>query len=310
MDAEDGPGYLRYLPAQPEAGGMSHWLANLQCLLREALKLGRLAVLPPLGLSRRHNFGIARDWRWETYFDVGGGCLVAADGAALPLPVVARATGHTAPVLRVASGAPAPGHGPARTTVERRVGPLYGEHVPSAGLAAATLRLPPSSAVLALARPVVARLASPAGGYVAVHVRRGDRMRWRRRWRAGTSPERIRAMLHAQGVAANVPVFFLSDERDPVFWAALRDDCRLYRHTDFAALAALVDRAGRDAPDNYLLYEAEVEIMRHARLRIGTVAGRGRVAADAWLLEPDVLDAPARRLGDSVRAWTRFLPRP
>ena len=303
--------YLRYEPPQREAGGMGHWLSNLQCLMREAVRLGRGAVLPTLGLARVHNFGVAADWRWETYFDMRAGRLLDADGGtARPLPVAAGVPEHPATVLRLASGEAVP-RGIACEMVVRRVGPLYAAHVPQETLPQATLRLPPSAAVLALARPVVERLTSSGGGFVAVHARRGDRMRVRRRWRQGTSPESILCKLRRHGVGPDVRVFVLSDERDPAFWAALRGRCRLVRYTDFPALAAVVDRTAAQPPDNYLLYEAETEVMRHARLRIGTVPGFGRLPADDFLLAPDVLgDGDRRRRAvDFLGYWSRRFAR-
>ena len=301
-------GYLRYEPAQPEAGGMSHWLSNLQCLVAEALDTGRLAVLPPLGLSRRHNFGVGHDWRWETYFDLRAGRMLDADcDVARPLPLAGRVPAHPATTLSVASGAPIPAAAAACEMVVRRVGPLYREHVPPAARSGAVLWLPPSATVLALARPVVERLSSLAGGYAAVHVRRGDRVRWRRRWRAGTSAEGIRRKLRRHGVAPDDAVFLLSDERDPGFFSALNRSVRLFRYADFPHLAAVVDGVGPQRPDNYLLYEAETEIMRHARLRIGTLAGLGRLAADDWLLDARAFAEGAllRRAGDRLADWRR-----
>ena len=306
----DVPGsrYLRYEPPQREAGGMNHWLSNMQCLMREALELGRAAVLPSLGLARRHNFGVAADWRWETYFDMRAGRLVDAGGnVARPLPMAARVPERPATVLRLASGEAVPARGAACEMVVRQVGPLYREHVPQKTLPCVALWLPPSPAVVALARPVVERLTSSGAGYVAVHVRRGERMRARRRWREGTSPEGILRKLGRHGVGPDVSVFVLSDELDPAFWAALRGRCRLFRYTDFPQLAAVVARTAPLSPDNYLLYEAETEVMRHARLRIGTIPGLGRVQADDYLLEADVMGDGelVRRAADVLSYWSR-----
>ena len=96
-----GARYLRYRDDSPWATGLNHQLRNLLCLLGEAHALGRLAVLPRLRLSAAHNAGVARDWRWETYFDLGASVLVEPDGAERPLPPApARGRGRR-PVINV-----------------------------------------------------------------------------------------------------------------------------------------------------------------------------------------------------------------
>ena len=79
---------------------------NLECLLAEAHALGRLAILPPLRLAPRHNFGAPRAWRWETYFDLDGSVLVDAAGRPGPLPL-ARGAIDAGPPVRVGAGEPA-----------------------------------------------------------------------------------------------------------------------------------------------------------------------------------------------------------
>lgn len=81
------PCYLQYETSTPIVSGSEHQASNLRCLLQEAHATGRLAVLPALCLSPMHNFGICREWEWETYFDLGGSHLVDATGQEHPLPI-------------------------------------------------------------------------------------------------------------------------------------------------------------------------------------------------------------------------------
>ena len=94
--------YLRYDEASPVAPGINHQLSNLRCLLGEAHATGRLAILPSLRLEARHNFGIPRDWAWDTYFDLDASRLVDAEGQEHALPFVrelpaGRLKTHTIP---------------------------------------------------------------------------------------------------------------------------------------------------------------------------------------------------------------------
>ena len=277
------PRYLRYDAKSPIVAGMNHWLSNLECLVREAHATGRLAVLPALDLSPRHNFGVEREWRWETYVDLGKSRVVDAGGRERPLPLASRAPDAVppAPKLTLAPGEPMPpGAADHRLVVRRIEHSLYRMDVPGAVPSPVDVRLRPAPRVRELARPMIEELLGRGEGrFTAVHARRSDR--GRRRY---TVPARIRAHLEARGVAGGSTVFLLSDERAPGFWEALKEHYDLVRYTDCPRLAGLVSGAGGRLPDNYLLYEVEKEIMRSAALRIETFAGLGRTDAHAALV--------------------------
>ena len=285
-----GPRYLRYRDGAAAAPGMNHQIANLACLLREADALGRLAVLPPLRLSADHNLGVARAWRWETYFDLAASALVAADGAERALPLACHPPPASAAPFVLGPGERLPAEAGHRTVVERRVyADVHARDVPRTGgpptgARAPELRLVPSARVCALAGPVVAALGGE-GCFAAVHVRRRDRRYGLLRW--CTRPARIARRLAGLGVPAGTAVYVLSDERDDRYWRAFgRDVGRRFavaRHTDFAALAALVPPRAA-CPDNYLLYEAEKEVMRHAAVRVETFPGLAPEPCDAGLV--------------------------
>ena len=177
------------------APGMNHQLGNLACLLREADALGRLAVLPPLRLSAAHNFGVARAWCWETYFDLAASRLVAADGEEHSLPLARRPVGGTERPFVLAPGERLPDGARDRCVVERYVySDVQARDVPELAGAAPQFKLVPSARVRALARPVIAVLRE-GGCFAAVHVRRGDRRYGPLRWL--TRPARIAGRLRA-----------------------------------------------------------------------------------------------------------------
>ena len=287
--ARAGAMYLRYDDPQRTSAGIGHWLTNLKCLALEAARLRRVAILPSLVLSEKHNFGVHRDWRWETYFDLGAAQLVnIVTGRSRAAPITDRAPPCDSS-LTLAPREPAPRCARSVQLIVRRVEGYYPPCVPRSLLPNwVRLSVPPSTTVTDLVEPVVRRLLSHPRGYVAIHIRRGDRARLPTYapWAEATTPDRVRAKLREHGVGRETPVYVMSDERDPAYWAALRECCRMYRYRDFRELSAVVARVGKNAPDNYLLFVAEREIMRHARFRIGTAWGTERPPANDWLVKP------------------------
>lgn len=280
-----GGRYLRYDAAWGARYGLEHATTNLKCLLMEAASIGRLAVVGAPRLSPHHNANIEIDWRWETYFDLSAGRLVDLQtGAWQAIPVAKRPPCEFCTTLTLSRRQRVPRWAGSIELIVRRVHPFNPFSLPgSVRIRSKRLWLPPSAAATDLARPAIEVLRRAPQGYVALHIRRGDRLRNDRRWANATTPERVRAKLRQHGVERDTPVYILSDERDPAFWAALRGCCRMYRYQDFPHLAAVVAPPDGGRPDNYLLFVAEREIMQHARLRIGTTFGPERPPADDWL---------------------------
>ena len=285
--------YLRYDRPKRGAPGLGHSVTNLKCLMLEASNLGRQAIVPPLTLHPDHNFLVDNDWQWETYYDLSAGRLLhMITRTSRPLPIAKRPPAKFGTSLTVHLRQRVPRRASAVELIVRHVAGYHATSLPrSVSPNTTRLWLPPSATVADLARPVIERLRSLPQGYAAVHARRTDRLNWGR-WAGVTAPERIRAKLRQHGIGRDTPVFFLSDERDPAFWAALRGCCRMYRYLDFPHLADIVSQDGQ-RPDNYLLFVAEQEIMRHARLRIGTAWGPERPPADDFLLTPKGIRRPA-----------------
>ena len=290
---------------------MAHWRSNLTVLCRESVATGRWATLPRLNLDPRHNLGIAKAWRWETYFDLRAGRLVDPDtGAEQPLPLVDHLP-QAANTLTLDPGEPMPKDAHRWDLIVRRVGALFRRDVPRdarSSRSRARLALPPSAEVVRLARPVIDQLGAHGAGFAAVHVRRGDRLHgWQ--WRRRTSFTHVSRMLRRFGVDAETPVYVLSDERDPRYWAQMQSRCRLRRYWDFQELADLVSTANGLEPDNYLLFEVEKEILRHAGVRIGTYPTFGiRSVLDACLVD-DGAKRRSNRVRVAKRRWRRRMRR-
>lgn len=273
-----GAAFLQYEPCRPFAAGLRHWTGNLRCLLREAQATGRLAILPPLTLEPKHNFGVNREWKWGSYFDLGRSTLVGAGGWERPLPIAPRRADASLRTLILQPGEPWPMRARNYLLVIRRIkNPVFGREVPADGWPATDLRLAPAASVLKLARPVIRHLLALDGGrFVAVHVRRGDRLAQRQYSGRLTKPPHIRKTLHEWGVANGDVLFIASDERRQDFWDPLKKYYRVVRYVSFPALKALATLPSQafprqQLPDNYLLYQVEQEIMRSAALWITTL---------------------------------------
>ena len=305
MAADEGR-FLRYDAAPPVVAGLSHQAANLSCLLREAHATGRRAVLPPLRLTKQHNFGVALDWRWEDYFDFGASGLTDADGQRHPLPIADTPPGPAAQTLKLRGGEAMPERARDFPVVARRLTrPQFRKELPMDGWPAADIELRPSAAAVAMALPVIRHLRSGSpGGFVAVHVRRGDRVAKGQIPGWLTSPPHIRQFLSDRGVADGAVVYVASDERNPDFWRPLRETYRLFRYADFPALNALIAGAGR-RPDNYLLFQVEGEVLREGRLRIGTFPGLAWSQMDDWFISPENWPPPNPRQRFGQRARDR-----
>ena len=262
--------YLRYDEQHPHAAGLGHQVINLECLLREACGAGRLAVLPPLRLIARHNFGLRNEWKWDSYFDLDRTRLVDVAGTEYPLPLTSNGPEAGVSTFTVGPGERTPRVARDHVLLVRRItSGWFRDSVPEEEEAPVRLRLRSSRRVRQLARPVVSDLlARGEGRFVAVHARRGDRLhQYPGRL---TEPAGIRSHLKDRGVPDGSLVFLMSDERDPAFWEPLTN-YEIARYTEYPELAALVRRDDGRRPDNYMLYTVEREVMASAWMRIETV---------------------------------------
>ena len=304
--AQDAPCYLQYKTSAPVVAGLDHQVANLRCLLSEAHVTGRLAVLPPLSLCPKHNFGVRRDWKWETYFDFGESRLVDATGREHPLPIADERPDADVRTIKLRPGERMPPEARHYGLVVRHVNLItFKKDIPADDWPAITITLRASASVTELARHVVQHLAMLDGGrFAAVHVRRGDRLKqYPGRL---TEPAHIRKYLTELGAAEGSVLFIASDERDPNFWRPLAEHYRLIRYVDFPRLEALAK--GGALTDNYLLYQVEREVMRCAWLRVGTLPKHDElymhgslVSEEDWLRSPVVHNTWAGRVASRWR---------
>ena len=297
--------YLRYDEVRPVDAGIDHQLSNLRCLLAEAHALERLALLPPLRLEAKHNFGIASDWSWDTYLDLDASRLVGVDGREHPLPFVRELPTGTLSTRTVPPRARLSAEDGSELIVRQVRHEVFAREVTVTNMP--VFRLRPSTSVLRHAGPVIEKLRNrwPAG-YAAVRIRRGDRLWGPMRWLM--RPEKISRRLRTLGIHEDDGVFFLSDERNPDFWSQLAPHFGTVRYTDFPELAEIVGPSSSRTPDNYLLYEVEKEVMRHARTVVETFPWPGREPQQKTLV-PLAIWVIARNVRKGWRSARRFVRR-
>ena len=292
--------------------GFNHMLSNLECILREAHAGGRLALLPALNLAPHHNFGIDRDWRWDAYIDLAESQLLGSAGKGLPLPLARSLPKRELPALTLKPGEPMPARAADFPLVVRRIrSTVFRKDVPFTDAPPPppppmVLQIQPSRRVLDLAAPVVADLLSRGDGrFVAIHIRRGDRLAaYPPRL---TMPDAVGRHLREEGIADDSVVYALSDEHDADYWRRMaRLPWKVVRHVDYPALSELLRQDDGRTPDNYLLYAVEKRIMAAAAVRIETLA-RGSADADSALVAETIWRPgwEARERGEKLKRIVR-----
>ena len=307
--------YLRYDELRPVAAGLDHQQSNLECILREAHASGRRALLPPINLTARHNFGIERDCRWDDYVDLSASRLLDGAGEEHPLPLVYSLPKTALPTLTLKPGERMPQRAADFPLVVRQIrSNLFRKDVPPplptlAHSLLCSIAMQPSKRVADLAAPVIADLLSRGGGcFVAVHIRRGDRLGAAYPPRL-TAPEAVARHFARAGIAEDSLVYALSDEHDADYWRRMTQlPQKVVRHTDYPSLSDLLRQDEGRIPDNYLLYAVEKRIMAAAAFRIETL-GRGAAGehADSALVDREIWQprVAAKARGEKLKRIVR-----
>ncbi len=240
-------------------------------------------MLPALNLAPHHNFGIDRDWRWDAYVDLAESRLLDSAGQEHPLPLVPSLPSRELPTLTLKPGESMPERAADFPLVVRRIRqPLFRKDVPLSGTAV-DFAIQPSRRVVDLSAPVIVDLLSRGGGrFVAIHIRRGDRILDRSYPSRLTTPDAVARHLREQGIADDSVVYALSDEHNADYWRRMAGlPWRVFRQADYPALSDLLRQDDGRGPDNYLLHAVEMRIMAAAAVRIETLGREGGNAHSA-----------------------------
>lgn len=277
-------------PAPGYAPGLQHQICNLLTLIEEAKHLGRVAVLPQVVIPPYHNHGYACYSYWEKYFsldslrsevdwvshevalsmDLGAGRSVGLDATTLSLSQTEESL-----IERVFDDwnwfdvefkLPSP-LGPRDGTSLRWLNTCGWKHLKASPYVTRTADL----------------VSGELGDYYALHVRRGDKAADPVTWpeiTKGTSIPAIRERL-SRWVPETSRLYILSDEQDPHYFDPLKEVYQVSMLSDFPELRDLIER-GRD---NFLAFMVETEIMRRAKLAMGTYRNKGLIPSEYALID-------------------------
>ncbi len=271
--------------------GIRHRCSQLQVLCNEAAWLGRTPVFPRIAkLALSHNAGIPCKFPLGNYLDTQNIELVCKlDGKTRTLSLgsihekqLQELEIPADETLEITSGEPvtASQNRDFRLVARRfytpvwyrEMSPLLVESFAPGALPASDLEpkskrpvlqviLQPSARVRKLAADIIHQLPP---NYCAVHIRRGDTLRYPS-VRAMTSPGAVSRALAQAGVAPDAPLYLMSDEKSRRWLHALRKQWPgLLHYTDFPRLLQLVRPPSSRKADNYFLFCVEQRILQHS----------------------------------------------
>ena len=271
--------YLTYLYPNDDQhrAGLMHNLANLIDFIREAISLSRIPVIPVPCFDWNHNFGVQIDCEWSKYFCLEetkvyspANILIEPECQTQSFRYILNSDFKNLnfPVSEVARIDPFKNGADSdvckKTVLVRELTSdiaLWGQ-ISGSNATKYDVRLNYSDQVVNLARLVTNQITP----YIALHVRRGDRLRLNRRYNKHTKPAYIARFL-LQNFHQVPNVFLMSDERKPDFFDSLKRNITVFTYKDFADLSTLIQGL---APDNFMLFCVEKKIYYDAYKRIGT----------------------------------------
>jgi len=271
--------YLAYIYPNDDQyrAGLMHNLANLIDFICEATALSRIPVIPAPCFEWNHNFGVQIACEWTKYFCLEdtkvyrqGNILLEPECKNQPFDYILHSEFNKLKipdfeVARIDSCKNGADSDVCEKTVLIRELTsniaLWGQ-ISGSNAKDYDVRLNYSDQVVNLARLVTNQI----NPYIALHVRRGDRLKLNRRYDKHTQPENIaRILFEKLNQVQNV--FLMSDEQRPDFFDPLKKNFNIFTYLDFPEISKLVKSA---QPDNFLLFCVEKKVYYDAYKRIGT----------------------------------------
>jgi len=273
------PKYLTYLYPNDDQhrAGLMHNLSNLIDFIREAISLSRIPVIPAPCFDWKHNFGFQIDCEWNKYFCLEETKVYSPANVLLEPECPNQSFRYifnsdfknlNFPASEVARIDPFKNGADSdvceKTVLIRELTSeisIWGQ-IPGSNATNYDVRLNYSHQVVNLARFV----SNQINPYIALHVRRGDRLKLNRRYDRHTQSENIARILF-ENLNQVQNVFLMSDEQTPGFFDPLKEKFSIFTYLDFPEISKLVKDA---LPDNFLLFCVEKKVYYDAYKRIGT----------------------------------------
>ena len=184
--------YLSY--KNSPCNGLNHQIANLRELLADAAELGRVAVVDPPCLITKHNKqlrgkkwrGVKRAWAWSDYVDLDLATAVTVKGDMVPVRFILardyaglpseRSKLRTSWRTPAATGPDAALHGILIRNMDGVPGGLHRNRRSAEEHSKIEVGIPPARDAVIFAEQMAAAVGE-RDTIIAVHVRRGDRLR-------------------------------------------------------------------------------------------------------------------------------------
>lgn len=252
--------YIGYAHLSVSAG-VSHHLANLMSMLKEAHILHRTLIVPTFHLAAHHNGGRSIQCKMEQYFDYNSitvnnnhvdTCLDAQNLDCTSVFDYSTPLHNIEINVVVRSMKNLPAHG----LVDRMISKQY------ATWQTIRCQVPVNPKLSAIAQHLAKGIPSNSA---YIHVRRGDRLATTR---ACTDPNNIKTVLRNQFPYVE-NIYIATNEENLLHFESLVDSYNLYMYPCFSEMVALKE------VDNYLLFLVEREIAQYFPVRISTFATDG-----------------------------------
>jgi hypothetical protein len=184
--------YLSYKNAP--CNGLNHQIANLREMLADAAELGRVAVVDPPCLITKHNKqlrgkkwrGVKKAWAWSDYVDLDLATAVTAKGDMVPVHYILARDYAQLPSERsklrtswrtpASTGPDAALHGILIRNMDGVPGGIFRNRASAEERTKLEVAIPPARDAVIFAEQM-ARAIGERDTIIAVHVRRGDRLR-------------------------------------------------------------------------------------------------------------------------------------
>ena len=297
--------------------GLNHQIANLREFLADAATTHRIAIIEPPCLIAKHNKqrsksgklrGVKLAWNWDDYVDLSNATAVDASGAHVPIHYVhardfSADVAHSKLVTTWRDSATPMSAAKKYDIILRDMaavpGGIFRHRRSRESVEEMEVTIPPARSAILMAQSM--KRAIGPRKIVAVHVRRGDRLRQRWYRRGGhrcpegssldgdtslASIERtVRAVLERTpggDTHEHAALFLMTDERAPHYFDELHERFDVFTA---ASLEAKVPGLGSlVSSDNYMLYTVEKQFYNeHSDHKIATFAQKGDADARASL---------------------------
>lgn len=286
--------YIYHEPKENHLVGIMHLKKNLFSLMMEAKFLNRIAIIPPLHLSPKHNNDVPVIANWDKY--------ILLNKLNLFNPIVSLEDYGEIDYRKC-------------KLIDENIQPNQIIHESNQMIVRKHNQYPnyyilinffanknwkiklinlfqPSKLVAKYAKIAISKMEN----YHCIHIRRGDKLKWKQcpGLDRKTRPEYIKKFL-INILPKGETIYIMSNEKEPNFFDLLKNSYNLITYKDFPEFIQI------GSVDNYLLFSIENEIMKNATTKVRTFKENGHLSLLNY--PPDGVEL----LSSKIRRRMRFI---